>query len=71
MGGGPSVTHPRFRAPLESPMRARSPPKTDLVHAKMHTRYTIKKIAWEGDKQITKQTDGQTSPLLDRIGPVG
>ena len=60
---------PGFRAPLESPMRAQSPPKNRLGPRKNADSVHAKKIAREGEnKQQMTTRHGQTLRLLDRIG---
>ena len=56
---------------------------SNITHLKFFDFNTLKKIAFEGDrqtdtqtnrhtdKQTHRQTDTQTSRLLDQIGPVG
>ena len=44
---------------------------SNIQHLKSVDFNTLKKFAWEGDKQTDRQTDRQTLRLLDRIGQVG
>ena len=62
--GGHPEHIPVLRAPLKSPMRAQSPPKSGL--GPWENADTQKNGMGTG--QTNKQTDRQTLQLLDRIG---
>ena len=56
-----------FRGPREADGRMHQ----SMGEGRMHQSTDAKKIAWEGDKVSQPARHGQTSGLLDPIGPLG